>query len=303
MAFPTIPTVASGRILTSVNSDTNPTRISLNLSGLTKNAGDLIVAIVIAYQTSTGTNAAFSSWLGGVTEVADRATSTTMAIGVATKISTGSENTSVSVTQAGTITGHACWIILSIPGAHQTTAVEVSPKTDGTTTAATVSAFNPTGWDVEDTLWIHVIGSGELNTTGTYTGVTAAGSGYTNFAATAASGDVAGAVQGAVAFLQWASAAQDALAATVDTSNARNSALVVAVRPAPPVEISSVGSNSTTASGTAQLTVEATSVVINPPGFWYCTVNRYFSCNYNHLSWFGIGNCFWYSSIEFSWSS
>jgi hypothetical protein len=82
MAFPTIPTVGAGRALVAVQANTTAARTFPSLSSLTKNAGDRLIAICVAYQTGTGTDAAFSSWGGGFTEVADRATTTTMAIGV-----------------------------------------------------------------------------------------------------------------------------------------------------------------------------------------------------------------------------
>src|SRR5574339_1241304 len=100
MAFPTIPTVAAGRLLTATQADTSATRTFPSLSSLTKNSGDLLVAIVIAYQTSTGTDAAFSSWGGSFTEFSDTATSTTIAIGCAYQWSTGSATGSFTVTQA-----------------------------------------------------------------------------------------------------------------------------------------------------------------------------------------------------------
>ena len=88
MAFPTIPTTAAGRVLVAVQANTTATRTFPDLSGLTKNAGDLLVAICIAYQTGTGTNAAFLGWTGGFSEIHDSVTSTTMAIGIAIKTST-----------------------------------------------------------------------------------------------------------------------------------------------------------------------------------------------------------------------
>ena len=93
MTFPTIPTVAAGRVLTTNQADTTATRTFPNLSSLTKNSGDLLIAIIVAYQSST-TNAQFSGWTSGWTEFHDSGTSTTLAIGCAYKISTGSETRS-----------------------------------------------------------------------------------------------------------------------------------------------------------------------------------------------------------------
>lgn len=243
MTFPTIPTVAAGRVLTGVQANTTATRTFPNLSGLTKNAGDRLIAICIAYQTSTGTNAAFSGWTGGFSEIHDSATSTTMAIGVAEKVSDGTETGTIVVTQAGTITGHACFFLLSIPGAHASTPSEVGGRASGTSAAAAIGALNPAGWDVEDTLWIAVGGSGEVSTTGSYTGMTTGDiSPYTDAVVTGASGDVAGAVEGKVMFRQVAAASEDPPNFAPDLSNARNAGVIIAVRPAAAAAQSITGS-------------------------------------------------------------
>lgn len=236
MAFPTIPTVAAGRVLTNVQANTTATRTFPNLSSLTKNAGDLLIAIVVAYQSSV-TNAAFSGWTAGWTEFTDTGTSTTMAIGAAYKWSTGSETGTISVTQAATITGHAAMILLSIPGAHASTPPEGGSRADGTAAAADPASFNPAGWDAEDTLWLAVGGSGETSTTGSYTGIAGPPANYGDGVQTTISGDVVGGVEGAVAFRQLNAASEDVGTRSVDTSNARNAALVIAVRPAPEPEV------------------------------------------------------------------
>ena len=120
MTFPTIPTAAAGRVLTA-NIDGTGTRTFPDLSGLTKNSGDLLIAIIVAYQSSSGAGApggtVFSSWGASFTEFCDQMTtnSSTMAIGAAYKWSTGSETGTFTVTQAATITGGASLILLSIP--------------------------------------------------------------------------------------------------------------------------------------------------------------------------------------------
>jgi hypothetical protein len=230
MAFPSIPTVAAGRVLTTVQADTSGTRTFPNLSSLTKSSGDLLIAIIAAYQSSV--TPAFSAWGGGFTEFHDSGSSTTMAIGAAYKWSTGSETGTFTVTQAATITGHAAMILLSISGAHASTVPEAGSRADGTTAAANPAAFNPAGWDVEDTLWIAVAGSGETGTAGSYTGVASAPTSYSDYAETGISADVVGGVEGAVAFGQVAAASEDVGTFSVDVSNARNSAVVIAVRPA-----------------------------------------------------------------------
>lgn len=234
MAFPTIPTVAAGRVLTAVQADTVATRTFPSLSSLTKNSGDRLIAICIAYQSSAAAGAVFSGWGGGFTEIADLGgTTANMSIGVAEKVSTGSETGTFSVTQAATITGHAVMILMSIAGAHATTASEVSAIVNGTAAAADPAAFDPAGWAAEDTLWIAVGASGETSLTGSFTGVAAAPTNYTSLAQTGISADVIGGADGAVAFRQLNAASEDVGAFSVDVSNARNSAAVIAVRPAP----------------------------------------------------------------------
>jgi hypothetical protein len=236
VTFPTIPTVAANRVVAGVQANTTATRSFPSIAGMDRTAGNLLIAICIAYQTSTGTDAAFSNWSAGWNEFHDSATSTTMAIGMAYRWATGSDTAPV-VTQAGTITGHAAMIVLSIPGAHATTPPEAGGRSSAVTCDADI--FDPS-WGTEDTLWIAVGGSGETGTGGSYTGITAAPTNYTNFANTGMSADAVGAVEGAVGFLQLNAASEDPGAFTNDTSNARAGAVVIAVRPAgeptPPIE-------------------------------------------------------------------
>lgn len=230
MAFPLIPTVADSRILTSIQADTTGTRTFPNLSSLTKTPGDLLIAICVGYQSSVA-NAAFSGWGGGFTEFVDSGSATTMAIGVAYKWSTGAETGTFSVTQAATITGHAAMILMSIINPHPTTIPEGGSRADGTTAAADPVAFSPAGWAAEDTLWIAVGASGEDSLTGAYTGIASAPTNYSGYADTGMSADAIGAVEAAVAFRQLNAASEDVGVFSVDTSNARNAALVLAVRP------------------------------------------------------------------------
>lgn len=237
MAFPTIPTFAAGRILSTNNATTTSPRTFPNLSSLTKNAGDLLIAIVVAYQTSTGTNAAFSSWGGGFTEFHDSATSTTMAIGAAYKWSDGTETGTFTVAQAATITGHAVCTVMSIPGAHASTPPEAGGRASGTTTAADPASFDPAGWAAEDTLWIAVGGSGETATGGSWTAISAAPTDYTDLYTSAQTGDAVGTVQLALAFRQLNASAEDVGTFTLDLSNARNAAMTIAVRPAAAISV------------------------------------------------------------------
>jgi hypothetical protein len=234
VAFPTIPTTGTSRVLVNTQADTSPTRTFPSLTGLTKNVGDLLIAICGVYQSSAAAGAVFSGWTGSFTEFLDVGGSTSNgSIGAAYKWSTGSETGTIAVTQAATVTGHAAMILLSIPGAHASTPPEGGAIANATGAAADPASFNPSGWDVEDTLWIAVNLSGESSTTGSYTGLASAPTNYTDYADTGMSGDAVGACEAAVAFRQLAAASEDVGGFSVDTSNARNSAVLLAVRPSP----------------------------------------------------------------------
>lgn len=236
MAFPTIPTVAAGRVLTRNQEDTSATRTFPDLSGLTKNSGDLLIAIVFAYQAS-GTSASFGSWGAGFTEFGDFGTSgSTVAIGCAYKWSTGSETGVFTVTQAGTPTGFAAMILLSITGVHASTAPEAGGFATGTSTAANAGSLNPAGWGTEDTLWIAANANGETASGGTWTANNSAPTNYTDYVGTnPTDSSTVGQVAGAVAFRQLNAASEDPGAFSQDVSNARSGAILIAVRPGVPV--------------------------------------------------------------------
>lgn len=231
MAFPTVPTAGASTILgTNQANATNP-RTFPNLSSLTENAGDLLIAICVAYQSSGTANAVFSAWGASFTEFCDQSSATTMAIGAGYKWGSGSEAGTFTVTEAATITGHATMIVMAIPGAHATTPPEFVTKANGTTTAADPGALTPS-WGAEDTLWIAVAGSGETATGGAWNGTGAAPTNYTDTFHVNGS-DVLNGSDASVAFRQLNAASEDVGTWTTDLSNARNSALLIAVRPAP----------------------------------------------------------------------
>lgn len=244
MAFPTIPTVAASRVLFNNQGDTTGTRTFPSLTGLTKNSGDLLLALIVGHTTAAGTaGAAFTSWGASFTEFTDQCTTAaaTMAFGAAYKWSTGSETGTFTVTQAATVIGHASMFLLSIPGAHASTVPEAGTIADGTGAAADPGSLNPAGWDAEDTLWISLTGSGMTNASGTWTGTVAtAPTDFTDRVDTNTTDtSTVGQTEGAVAFRQLNAASLDVGAGSADTSNARNSAMVFAVRPAPLVAIKS----------------------------------------------------------------
>lgn len=230
MTFPTIPT--GGRIISVFNADTNSTRTSPDLSTLTKNAGDLLIAICIIYDGNS-TNAEFSAWGAGWIEFVDQTTTATMGIGCAYKFSTGSETGTFTVTTTASQTGHAVWLVMAIEGAHASTPPAGGTIVNGTGAAADPTDLNPADWDVEDTLWVLVGGCGETNTGGSFTAIDGGNpTNYTSIRQTGTTADVVGGVAGSVAFRQNAVASEAGSTFTVDITNARNSALLIGVRPA-----------------------------------------------------------------------
>ena len=235
MAFPTIPTVGAGRVLTNVIANATSPRTFPSLSGLTKNSGDLLIALIAVYQSSAASGAVFSSWGASFTEFADLGgTTSNMSIGGAYKFSNGTETGTFTVAQAATITGHAACILLSIPGAHPSTAPETGGLFHGTGSAPASGLTGPS-WGAADTLWISVACSGETSTTGSYTGITNNGGDFTDVAKTGISADAVGGVELGVAFEQLNTSANQANGWNLDTSNARNSHFTVMVRPVPSV--------------------------------------------------------------------
>lgn len=234
MTFPTIPTAAASRVLFTNAVGASATRTFPNLSSLTKNSGDLLLAVVAAYQSSATANAVWSGWGGSFTEFGDFSSATTIAIGCAYKWSTGSETGTFTVTQAATVTGGASMCLMSIPGAHQTTPPEAGSYATSTNGTANPAAFDPAGWGAEDTLWIAVGASGETSATGSWTGVASAPTNYGSYAdAATADTSTIGEIEIAVAFRQLNASSEDVGNFTSDTSNARDAAIVIAVRPAP----------------------------------------------------------------------
>ena len=235
MAFPDIPTAAGSRVLTAVQANTTAARTFPNLSSLTKNAGDLLLAICAVYQSSAAAGSVFSSWGGSFTEFVDvGGTTSNMSIGCAYKNSTGSETGTFTVTQAATITGHAAMILMSISGWDTATPPVATAIANGTTAAADPVALSP-AWGADDTLWISVASAGETGTAGAFDGLTTSPTNYSGDVISALSGDVVGGTMAGVAFRQLNTSSENVGTWTLDTSNARNSAIVIAVKPAPPV--------------------------------------------------------------------
>jgi hypothetical protein len=270
MTFPTIPTSGAGRVLATLNTVGGATKTFPNLSSLTKNAGDLLIAICVEYDGNS-TNAEFSGWGGSFTEFVDQATTTGMAIGCAYKWSTGSETGTFTVTTADTSTSDSVMILLSIPGAHPSTPPEGGAIANGTAAAADAGALDPSGWGAEDTLWIHIGAGGEVSGTGSFTGVEAVPTNYNNspFDSTITA-DAVGGVNVRLGFRQLNASSENPGAGTYDLTNARNAALLLAVRPAADVFTGTVavtlGPFTSSATGSVPVVPEAVDDLDATPG-------------------------------------
>jgi hypothetical protein len=234
VTFPTVPTAGANTLLPSSQATATTTHTFPDLTTLDNAAGDLLLAIICKYDGAS-TDAEFSSWGGGFTEFVDRAqngTNVPGAIGAAYKFSDGTETGTFTVTSAGS--HRSAMFLLSIKGAHATTPPEATTRATGTTAAADPAALDPAGWVAEDTLWIAVANNDETSLTGSFTGITAAPTNYTGYVDSGIiGGDVIGALEGAVAFRQLNASSEDVGGFTLDVGAAANSALLIAVRPAP----------------------------------------------------------------------
>lgn len=233
MAFPTIPTAAANTLLVSSQAAATTTHQFPDLTTLAQSAGDLMIAVIVTYNGGA-VDAQFSGWGGSFTEFVDQsANSTTIqSIGAAYKFATGSETGTFTVTSVSST--RSVMFLMAIPGAHDSTPPEAGAKVNGTTAVANPLALDPAGWAAEDTLWIAVGVNGETSLTGSFTGITAAPANYTDYLDSGIiGGDVIGALEGAVAFRQLNAASEDVGGFTLDVSAAGNSALLLAVRPAP----------------------------------------------------------------------
>jgi hypothetical protein len=228
VTFPTIPTTGNGRLLTAVTGTASTTHTFPNLTSLTKNAGDLLIAVVVQYQATTDNNAEFASWGASLNELLDDTDATQIAMGAGYKWSTGSETGTFTVTSDSSF--RSVQILMSIAGAHPSLVPEFTAMAVGTTTAADPASLSPS-WGAQDTLWIAVCGCGETGTGGSFTGIGAAPTNYTDMVEANAGGDVTGGVDGGVAFQQLNAASEDVGTWTVDLNTARNAALLIAVPP------------------------------------------------------------------------
>jgi len=244
MAFPSIPT--GGRVLTSTQADTTATRTFPSLSSLTKNSGDLLIALIFGYQSdNTSPAGAFTSWGGGFTEFFDWSTTTSLAIAGAYKFSDGTETGTFTCAESANITGHAVMILLSISGAHASAIPEAGGYANGTNAAGNPGSLTPS-WGALDNLYIAATGCGETSTAGSFTGVTGDSTNYASAVDTGISADVLGGLNGRIGFRQIAGSPEDPGTMAADTTNARWGSITIAIRPAAKlVNISDTGVTNT----------------------------------------------------------
>lgn len=242
MAFPTIPTVASGDLLSSTTSPASTTHTFPNLSSLRggagPQAGDLLIAICVQYGAATAGNQ-YSAWGASFTEMLDDSLSSGTgvgALGIAYKIASGSESGTFTVTSV--TSSKSVQFLMRIPAEtwHGTTIPEVQAATRATGLAADPAAFDPSNWAAEDTLWIAVAGQTETSTTGSPPILALPPTNFTGPLIVARVADAVGDITAGVAFRQINASAED-----VETWTATNAirgngiATVIAVRPAPDV--------------------------------------------------------------------
>lgn len=230
MTFPDIPTVAGGRVLSTLQANTTTTRTFPDLSSLTKNSGDLLLALGVCYSSSTTPH--WTSWGASFTEFLDSSGSGIINFGCAYKFSNGSETGTFTASAPNSGAGHFVGWLLSIPNAHASEPpVGTTTPGSGTTVASSPAALSPS-WGADDTLWIALAGNGETSTSGTFGGISAAPTDYGDYVNSGLTADVVGGVESAVAFRQLNAASEDQGPFTFDLSNARNGAIAIAVRPA-----------------------------------------------------------------------
>lgn len=239
MSFPTIPTVASGDLLSSTTSPASTTHTFPNLSSLRggagPQAGDLLIAIIVQYQGGTA-NAEFGTWGASFTEMLDDALGSGTgngAIGIARKVATGSESGPFTVTSAHSF--KSVQFLLRIPAGtwHGTTVPGSSGSTRASGTVADPASFDPSGWAAEDTLWIAVAGQTETSTTGSPPTLDSPPANYTGQLIVARAADAVGDITAGVAFRQVNASSEDVGVWTATNANRGNGiAAVIAVRPA-----------------------------------------------------------------------
>lgn len=234
MAFPTIPTTGANTLLSSTTSPASTTHTFPSLTTLAPAAGDLIIAIIVQYQGTTGGSPGdqFSSWGASLTERADLETTTALdiALGIATKTASGSESGTFTVTSAASF--KSVNFLMRIPAGEWTGTPENTAATRATGAVADPDALAPS-WGALDTLWISIAGQSETTTTGTPPVLTASPTNYSGDLIVARVADAVGDITAGLGFRQLNTASEDAGTWTATNALRGNGiAVVLAVQPA-----------------------------------------------------------------------
>lgn len=216
MAFPQVASLTP----TAFTSNTTQHLVAMPA---TVDAGDLLLMIVVFDGGPTITNP--SGW----TELLNVPSEQNHGKIVTAKVADGTEDgTTVDVVTSAA--EQAAAHVYRITGWHGTisTGVEVGTSNGaGGVTTNSPPAFNPTNWDVDDTLWIAVLAIGPGATALDISGYPAS---YTNGTETDTAGGSAGAIV-ATARRENATASEDAGDFTMTNAPAGSRAFVIAVRP------------------------------------------------------------------------
>lgn len=218
MTFPTVIAENGG------NSTTDQTSVTVNLPDGSNVAGRRI----LCFFTSDGSGETFTYPAGWNIILAAGGTGFTN--GAAYHDTDGTEgypSTGATITVTITSVEQSCHTTYLISGFETSTAPAVATATTGTSTAPDAGALNPSGWDVEDTLWFAFASANGLSaTTPRFSGYPTS---YTNTRSDISAGGN-GCVQ-AVARRENATASEDPSAFTLDTSTGWR-ATTIGIRPA-----------------------------------------------------------------------
>jgi len=231
VAFPTTPTAAASTLLSQTTSPASTTHIFPSLTTLAPAAGDLIIAICVAYEGDTSPQ--FSSWGASLTEILDDSTTGTGngALGVAYKTAAGTESGTFTVTSADT--WKSVQFLMRIPTGTWQGTPEVQAATRAAGAAADPGSFSPS-WGAKDTLWVSVGAHTETTTTGSPPALTASPTNFSGDLIVARVADAVGDITAGVGFRQLNAASQDVGTWTTSNPTRGNGiATVIAISPAP----------------------------------------------------------------------
>lgn len=135
-----------------INGSNSGTQVASVVAAMPAGAasGDLIGYAVI---TDAGVSAPSTGWTE-LTEVSTPGGNAALAVGY--RRLTGGAQDTLTLTFTGS--SAYCYETFKIIGAHASTAPEAGGSASGTSTTPNALSFNPTGWDVEDTLWLAIAG-------------------------------------------------------------------------------------------------------------------------------------------------